>query len=110
MTRKLYRTVSRILILAATCATLAIAADEAASRPSANTSQEISELRALLADQQRQIAELRAALKEQRDLINTRQPGSDETASPAAVQHPSTGVAQLGQVASATPVIPVAPA
>ncbi len=110
MTRKLYRTVSRILILAATCSTLAIAADEAESRPAANTSQEISELRALLADQQRQIAELRAALKEQRDLINARQAGADETASSAAVQRSSPGVAQLGQVASTTPVIPVAPA
>jgi hypothetical protein len=110
MTRKLYRTVSQILVLAATCTALAVAADQAESRPAASTSQEISELRAMLADQQRQIAELRAALKEQKDLINSRQPGSNEMPAPVSVQHPSPGVPQLGQVASRTPVIPVAPA
>ena len=89
---------------------LAIAADEAESRPAANTSQEIGELRALLADQQRQIAELRAALKEQRDLINSRSAGSNESNAPAGVQRSSPGMPQLGQVASTTPVIPVAPA
>ncbi|HXI39541.1 MAG TPA: hypothetical protein VNH83_06165 [Bryobacteraceae bacterium] len=89
---------------------LAIAADEAESRPAANTSQEIGELRALLADQQRQIAELRAALKEQRDLINSRSAGSNESNAPAGVQRSSPGMPELGQVASTTPVIPVAPA
>jgi hypothetical protein len=110
MTRKLYRAVSQILVLSAICAGLAVAADDAESRPAANASQEISELRAMLVDQQRQIAELRAALKEQKDLINSRQPVSNETAAPASVQNPSPGVRQLGQVASTTPVIPVAPA
>src|SRR5690349_18143101 len=107
MIKRLYRTVSQILVLAVTCTALAVAADEAESRPAASTSQEISELRALLVDQQRQIAELRAALKEQRDLINTRQAGSNGTAAPASVQH-EPGVRQLGQVASTTPVVPVA--
>ncbi len=89
---------------------LAVAADEAEGQPAQNTSQEIGELRALLADQQRQIAELRAALKEQRDLINAGQTGANGMAAPAVVQHSSPGVPQLGQVASTTPVIPVAPA
>ncbi|HXJ41198.1 MAG TPA: hypothetical protein VNH18_18090, partial [Bryobacteraceae bacterium] len=66
--------------------------------------------RALLADQQRQIAELRAALKEQRDLINSRSAGSNESNAPAGVQRSSPGMPELGQVASTTPVIPVAPA
>src|SRR5579862_196940 len=110
MTKRTYRAVSRILVLAVTGTALAVAADEAESRPAASPSQEISELRALLADQQRQIAELRAALKEQRDLINARPAGSNETTVPAGVQHSSPGMPQLGQVASTTPVIPVAPA
>lgn len=109
MTRKPYRTVGQILVLAA-CTALAVAADKADSRPAANTSQEITELRTLLADQQRQIAELRAALIEQKDLINSRQAGSNETAATASVHRPSPGIPQLGQVASTTPVIPVAPA
>lgn len=110
MTRRIYRTISQILILACACTVVAVAADEAESRPAASASQEITELRTLLADQQRQIAELRAALKEQRDLINGWQGGSNETTAPASVQHASPGVPQLGQVASTTPVIPVAPA
>src|SRR5439155_9469999 len=105
-----YRTVRQILVLAATCTALAVAADKTESQPAANTSQEISELRAMLADQQRQIAELRAALNEQKNLINSRQAGSNETPAPASVQHTSPGIPQLGQVASTTPVIPVAPA
>jgi len=92
------------------CTTLTVAADKADSRPAANSSQEIIELRALLADQQRQIMELRAALKEQRELINSRPGGSNETTTPASVQHAVPGVSQLGQVASTTPVIPMAPA
>ena len=110
MTRKRYRTVSQILVLAATCTALAIAADKTESRPAANASQEISELRAMLADQQRQIAELRAALNEQKNLINSLQAGSNETPAPASVQHTLPGIPQLGQVASTTPLIPLAPA
>jgi len=99
MPRKLYRAVSQILVFSVACVGLSAAADEAESRPPANASQEISELRAMLADQQRQIAELRAALKEQRDLINVGRPaGSSESAAPASVQNPSPGVPQPGQV------------
>ncbi|PYT22533.1 MAG: hypothetical protein DMG58_29965 [Acidobacteria bacterium] len=89
----------------AACTALAVAADKEEKPPAANTSQEISELRAMLADQQRQIAELR-----QKNLINSRQAGSTEAQGPASVQQTSPGIPQLGQVASTTPVIPVAPA
>jgi hypothetical protein len=108
MTRKVYLTISQILVLTLACTVFALAADEPENQPNAGTSSEISELRALLADQQRQIAELRAALREQKDLINAGRPGGSNDS--ANTQHPSPGIPQLGQVASTTSVIPLAPA
>ncbi len=111
MNQRVHRTINQILVLSVSCTVLALAADKPEKQPNANSNPEISELRALLADQQRQIAELRAALQEQKNLINgSRQGESNGTAAPATVQRPSPGIPQLGQVASTTPVIPVAPA
>jgi len=80
----------------------------AADKPDA--SPEINQLKVQLAEQQRQIDELRAALREQKELLEAnRHPTTDVPAQAAAVQ-PLGSVRQLGQVASTTPIIPVAPA
>jgi len=99
MTRKRYRTVRQILVLAATCTALAVAADKTKteSQQAPNTSQEISELRAMLADQQRQIAELRAALNEQKNLINIRQAVRPRRKGPPASNRPRPAYRNSGR-------------
>ena len=88
---KLYPRVHQIAFLAFVVASQAFAADPPSA---AGTNQEINELKAQLADQQRQIQELRTLVLEQKKLM--------EQASP--------GLPQLGQVASTTPVVPAATA
>ena len=85
MARKAYRCFNQIVFLALAVASQAVAAPD--------SSQEITELKAQLADQQRQIQELRALLLEQK------------RTAPEAPALP-----QLGQVASTTPIIPAATA
>jgi hypothetical protein len=74
------------------------------------TGQEIAELKAILASQQRQIEELRATLEKQQKLIEgVSQPvsgGTSETPAPVA---PPAGVRKLGEVASTTPMVPSGP-
>ena len=78
-----------VLALAFCCQ--AIAADR---KDASAQSQDIKQLKALLADQQRQIQDLRAALQEQRKLID------HGAATPA--------LPRLGEVASTTPMVPLA--
>jgi hypothetical protein len=107
MTRRAHRCVNQILLFVA-ITVQAIAADKPGVQPAAGTSQEINQLKALLADQQRQIQELRAAMQEQRKLIEASLQAASGDAAPSTNAQPSTGVPQLGQVASTTPVIPAA--
>jgi uncharacterized coiled-coil protein SlyX len=76
---------------------LLIAIALAVQVPAQDTNDQINQLKAQLADQQRQIAELRAILLQQKKMMEQIQP------SPAALP-------QLGQVASTTPIIPAATA
>jgi len=107
MTRKAPLCAAQILFLILAAAIPASAADKQ-SGTSASTSQEVDQLKIQLADQQRQIEELRAALQK---LVADRQQAAPEGGSqPASVQAPASGPPQLGQVASTTPIVPVAPA
>jgi hypothetical protein len=106
MTRKALVCVAQILFLIFTAAHPAAAADKQ-SGTSSDTSQEVNQLKVQLADQQRQIEELRAAL--QKLVADRQQAAPDGSVQPASVQTPS-GPPQLGQVASTTPIVPVAPA
>jgi hypothetical protein len=97
-----------VCIKVITLIALAVNPTFAADKP--DTSPEINQLKLQLTEQQRQIDELRAALREQREMMEAnRHPAAEAPAPPAAVQ-PSGSVRQLGQVASTTPIIPVAPA
>ena len=107
MTRKALLCVTQILFLIFAAAIPAAAADKQSST-SADTSQEVNQLKVQLADQQRQIEELRAAL--QKLVADRQQAAPDGSAQPASVQAPASGPPQLGQVASTTPIVPVAPA
>lgn len=100
-----------LISLIAAIAIPAVAAEKPQSgQPATDANTEIGQLKLQLTEQQRQIDELRAALREQKELIEAnRHPASDVPAQPAPVQ-PSGSVRQLGQVASTTPIIPVAPA
>src|SRR5579863_1538301 len=107
MTRKALLCAAQILFLTFAAAILAAAADNQ-SGASAGTSQEVNQLKIQLADQQRQIEELRTALQK---LIADRKTGTSEDATPpASVPAAVPGLPQLGQVASTTPIVPVAPA
>ncbi|HUJ22789.1 MAG TPA: hypothetical protein VLX58_14750 [Bryobacteraceae bacterium] len=108
MTKRLYHLIHWILVLTIATVVPAIGQDKGNTQSAANSGQEITELKALLADQQRQIQELRTALQEQKKLIESaRQTGPEQGAPPAS---PQSGTAPLGQIASTTPIIPVAPA
>jgi len=107
MTRKALLCAAQILFLIFAAAIPAAAADKQ-SGTSADTSQEVHQLKVQLADQQRQIEELRAAL--QKLVADRQQAAPDGSVQPASVQAPASGPPQLGQVASTTPIVPVAPA
>lgn len=102
----------KLITLIAVVVIPAFAADKPqSSQPATEVSPEISQLKVQLAEQQRQIDELRAALREQKELMEaSRRPASDVSGQPSAAQLSGAGVRQLGQVASTTPIIPVAPA
>ncbi|MBZ5596236.1 MAG: hypothetical protein LAP39_28660 [Acidobacteriia bacterium] len=106
MTRKPYLCLTQILFLIAGAIPV-LAADKQGGQPAADTSQEVNQLKIQLADQQRQIEELRAALQK---LIATRQAAAEDAALTTHPQAGTPGVPQLGQVASTTPIVPVAPA
>jgi hypothetical protein len=103
MTRRPHHYVNQIVLLIGALGVQATAADKPESRPAADMSQEVSQLKAQLADQQRQIEELRIVL--QKFVERQQQTASDGAPLPTSVQHP-----QLGQVASTTPIVPVAAA
>ena len=106
MTRKAYLYLTAVLFLIASTFP-AVAADKQGGQPAGDSSQEVSQLKVQLADQQRQIDELRAALQK---LLATRQPAEQDGAQPQIPQGGTPGIPQLGQVASATPIVPVASA
>ncbi len=107
MTRKALLYATQIMFLTFAAAVLGTAADKQ-SGTSADTSQEVNQLKVQLADQQRQIEELRTALQK---LIAGRQTRTSEDVTPPAnVPAAVPGIPQLGQVASTTPIVPVAPA
>ena len=103
MNNKAFRRTNQILFLAFAVTFQSIAADSPASQPAAD-SQDISQLKAQMAEQQRQIQELRAALAEQKKMIEEGRQAVPVQIAPA----PATGVRRLGEVASTTPVIPPA--
>jgi hypothetical protein len=103
MTRRPIHYVNQIVLLIGAFAVQAMAADKPERLTAADGGQEVSQLKAQLADQQRQIEELRILL--QKFIERQQQTAANNSAPPASVQHP-----QLGQVASTTPIIPVAPA
>jgi hypothetical protein len=107
MTRKALLCAAQIPFLILAAAIPAAAADKQSGTP-ADTSQEVKQLKVQLADQQRQIEELRAAL--QKLVADRQQAAPDRSAQPASVQAASSGLPQLGQVASTTPIVPIAPA
>jgi hypothetical protein len=102
MTRKAYFCLTQIVLLIAAGSAPVNAADKSSGQSAA--SQEVSQLKVKLADQQRQIEELRAAVQK---LLAGRQSAASETATPPA---PAPAVPRLGEVASTTPIVPVAPA
>jgi hypothetical protein len=104
MTRKALVCAAQTLFLILAAAIPAAAADNQSGTP-ADTSQEVHQLKVQLADQQRQIEELRAAL--QKLVADRQQAAPDSSGQPGTVQTPS-GPPQLGQVASTTPIVPVA--
>src|SRR4029077_12954747 len=107
MTRKAFVCAAQIMFLIFAAAVSGTAADKE-SGTSADTSQEVNQLKVQLADQQRQIEELRTALQK---LIAGRQTrASEDVTPPANVPAAVPGIPQLGQVASITPIVPVAPA
>ncbi len=106
MTRKALLCAAQILFLILAAAIPAAAADKQ-SGTSSDTSQEVHQLKVQLADQQRQIEELRTAL--QKLVADRQQAAPDGSVQPSGVQAPA-GPPQLGQVASTTPIVPVAPA
>jgi hypothetical protein len=98
----------KTLVLIVALAVETLAADKQVEQPAADTRQEVQQLKAQLADQQRQIAELRAAVAK---LIGqSRQAASENAAAPASPQPAASGIPQLGQVASTTPIVPAATA
>jgi len=107
MTRKALLCAAQTLFLILAAALSAGAADNQSGAPP-DASQEVQQLKVQLADQQRQIEELRAAL--QKLVADRQQAAADGSLQPASVQGPVSGPPQLGQVASTTPIIPVAPA
>ncbi|HVP48489.1 MAG TPA: hypothetical protein VMT32_17965 [Bryobacteraceae bacterium] len=108
MTTKAYLCLTQTLFVLA-CATIpALAGDKQGAAPADSASQEVSQLKVQLADQQRQIEELRTALQK---LLASKPTSSGEDVTPPANTAPSApGVPQLGQVASTTPIVPAAPA
>ena len=108
MTRKAYLCLTQTLFLLACGVMPALAADKQGAAPADDTSQEVNQLKAQLADQQRQIEELRTAL--QKLLAGKQASPNEDVAPPANAVTPAPGVPQLGQVASTTPIVPVAPA
>src|SRR5215813_1644911 len=96
-----FRQTIQILFLVFAVVFESIAADGPATPP-AGDNQEINQLKAQMAEQQRQIQELRAALQEQRKLIEAVHPAVPAETAPAQVP----GVRSLGEVASTTPVLP----
>ncbi len=108
-----HRRTHQILFLAFAVAFQSMAADGPETQVAATGQQEINQLKAQLAEQQRQIEELRLALQEQRKLIQASlpaAPAATPVAAPAAAPAPapSNGIRRLGEVASTTPVIPPA--
>src|SRR5579864_887628 len=105
MTRKALLCSTQILFLISVAAHPAAAGEKQSGTP-ADTSQEVNQLKVQLADQQRQIEELRTAL--QKLIAGRQQAASDGGEQPSSVQAPPSGPPQLGQVASTTPIVPVA--
>jgi hypothetical protein len=106
MSSRRNRCVNQIVCLVAALAIPAVAADKKASRASQQANQEVNQLKAQLAEQQRQIEQLRAVVQKLVDAKTSATSDLQATNS----QPPSTGVSELGQVASTTTIIPIAPA
>lgn len=106
MTRKALLCSTQILFLISVAVHPAAAGEKQSGTP-ADTSQEVNQLKVQLADQQRQIEELRTAL--QKLIAGRQQAASDGGEQPSSVQAPPSGPPHLGQVASTTPIVPVAP-
>ena len=104
MTKRVYRSISQILVLIVAVKVQAIAADKQRIQPVVDTSQEIIQLKLQLADQQRQIGELRASLQE---LIHrNQQTASSGTEQATELQRSSPVISQLGRVYSPASVVP----
>lgn len=104
--KRLFGSVCGITMMMAGLFVPAIAADE--KNGAANDgAQEVAQLKALVAEQQRQIDALRAAVDK---LVEAKRASDSRENAQQAITASPSAVPQLGQVASTTPIVPVAPA